>query len=231
MKLNLFILLLGFILGFSAHLYLAGDRSGHALALKFGSDEIKQLGFFERISMLDEMKLLQDENTNLKSALIERDKLLSASKITEQKPIDSSESRIRNNLLIEFKAVQAATDFARYLAISGADYQVGLDNKFKTEDVDLSWVGQYEEKINKLFSENNTLSDFVPELIECKSTMCKIRINVANNEDSNRVMELFSKALVNNEFGITGTNVISAPELSKGIVNLYVGKNDDVKLF
>lgn len=227
---------MGLIIGVVGHVYFADDgivSPSLANTLVTACEtKVKSVSTITSVQpMLGQLNLLQEENTKLKLVLKNYNNQLPEQKKSDQDSTNASYNFIRNKVLKEVKSIQSAADFAKYVAASNSDYRLDIDNKFKEEAADLSWSGKHEEKIINFFNDTHALHDFVPELVECKSTKCKIRINVPNIEDSNRLTELFSKALIENDLDGSGTSVISTPDLSKGFVNLYVGKNEDTPLF
>lgn len=228
---------LGIVFGFFLQAIFKDEPSGSSIAKSVQPEPVPALHIDSAFStgknplQTNQIKILVQENSNLRNEIDEYKKQIAAYKHADLNTAGLSENKIKANALQEFKAIQAANDVAKYIASSGADYPRIMESSFKSENIDFSWAAGNEEKISTLFRNNPALNDFVPELVECRSTRCQIRMNPANDEDANRVMELLSKALINNKLELSATSVMSAPDLSSGALNLYIGRNDDVKFF
>lgn len=131
-------------------------------------------------------------------------------------------------------ANEAMQEIPKYLAtFSGApaDINADLKKKFEAESADPEWAENYEVKLHQLFSVNDTLSKYNPESISCKSTRCQIKIPISDYDESNEVVSALSKMLEMNQLGLENALVFTVPDLSKGYVDYYVGRDSSVKLY
>lgn len=130
-------------------------------------------------------------------------------------------------------ATETAIDVRTYLEGTGASpatMQQDLSTKFNEEPVDYSWALNHEQKIGQLFENQETLWEFVPEGITCKTTHCQIKVAVASFDESNRAMQALSQALANNAEGLNDAMLISAPNPASGFVDFYIGRDKNANI-
>lgn len=71
--------------------------------------------------------------------------------------------------------------------------------RFATEDVDSTWALETENKIFELFANDEELAHFVLTNAECKTTECKITLNVNSEEQYYRAATALTQALFEQE--------------------------------
>ncbi len=180
-----------------------------------------------------QLRILQEENKNLKQELAKLHNLLSArsSIAPDFCGTNVNYGKSRENAVRKIMAMQQVTDFAAYASAPNFDYVQDLSNKFNSETIDNPWAIDNREKILTLFSENTLLSSYVPETVECRNVRCQIRVRVSDNQDANKLMNSFSTVLADSKSTLSATSVISAPDLSNGVVTLYIGRHEEESLF
>lgn len=131
-----------------------------------------------------------------------------------------------------YQARKNSEEFNQYLqsVSTGNGYVKDMAAKFETETVDGQWATDYEARLNNLFESDALAGKVVPQSVVCKSKRCQIKVAVADIDQANQTMESFSKALNDNQLSIDKSMVVSAPDLTEGIVNLYVARDASVKI-
>jgi hypothetical protein len=130
-------------------------------------------------------------------------------------------------------ATETSIEVRTYLegiGASPATMQQDLSTKFNEEPVDYSWAVNHEQKIGQLFENQETLWEFVPEGITCKTTRCQIKVAAASFDESNRAMKALAEVLTNNAEGLDNAMLISAPNPVSGFVDFYIGRDKNVNL-
>src|SRR5690606_1018137 len=126
----------------------------------------------------NKIKELQQENRNLQKQLgtPPTDERPATLELTDQATPASTDAP--NNVDQHQQSVASAMEltayFSTFSARSPADIDRDLSNKFAKEDIDYSWASSHEIKLAKLFTENEQLTEFVPENISCKTTRCRV---------------------------------------------------------
>ncbi len=133
-----------------------------------------------------------------------------------------------------YKARKNSDDFNQYLqtvgAGNGTGYVKDLAAKFETETVDSQWAIDYESRLYSLLESDALSGSIVPQSIVCKSRRCQIKVAISDIEQANQVMQSFSEAINNNQLSIDKSMVVSAPDVSEGVVSLYVARDANVKI-
>lgn len=185
-----------------------------------------------------QLQLLHAENSALKKQLAELKKTLDEAQVSMaaksptafEEPTDLPASAINE----QYQNLKRANDFSSYqseLAAKNISMEKDLENKFNAEAVDYEWAADYQEKISTLFANTNTLQEITPELIECKTHKCQIKIRITDNTQANHFTNAFSTAIDANTLNIQKTDVIAAPDFSQGFLNLYIAKNNHIKIY
>ncbi len=133
-----------------------------------------------------------------------------------------------------YKARKNSEDFSQYLqtagAASGIGYVKDLAAKFENEAVDSQWAVDYESRLYNLLESDALAGSVTAQSIVCKSRRCQIKVAISDIEQANKIMESFSQALNNNQLSIDKSMVVSAPDVSEGVVSLYVARDANVKI-
>jgi hypothetical protein len=133
-----------------------------------------------------------------------------------------------------YQARKNSDDFSQYLqtvaAGNGVGYVKDLATKFETETVDSQWAAGYESKLYSLLESDALAGNIAAQSIVCKSRRCQIKVAISDIEQANQVMQSFSEAINNNQLAIDKSMVVSAPDVSEGVVNLYVARDASVKI-
>lgn len=131
--------------------------------------------------------------------------------------------------------VTSAMELTAYLstfsARSPADIGNDVSNKFNRESIDYSWASGHETKLAAMFTESETLSEFVPEDISCKTTRCRVTVPAHNHEKSNQIMQHITHAMEKNTLGLEQTTVLTIPNPSTGFVDFYIARDSTVRLY
>lgn len=79
------------------------------------------------------------------------------------------------------------------------DLAAESEKRFAQEDVDSAWALETENNIFDLFTNDETLSNFVLTNAECKSTECKITLNVSSEDQYYKAAIALTQALYEKE--------------------------------
>lgn len=131
-----------------------------------------------------------------------------------------------------YQARKNSEEFNQYLqsVSAGNGYVKDMATKFEAETVDGQWAPDYESRLHNLFESDALAGKVVPQSVVCKSRRCQIKVAVVDIDQANQTMESFSKALNDNQLAIDKSMVVSAPDLTEGVVNLYVARDASVKI-
>ncbi|HEY8940425.1 MAG TPA: hypothetical protein VIM59_09555 [Cellvibrio sp.] len=131
-----------------------------------------------------------------------------------------------------YQARKNSEEFNKYLqsVSTGNGYVKDMAAKFESETVDGQWATDYESRLYNLFESDALAGKVVPQSVVCKSKRCQIKVAVADIDQVNQTMESFSRALNDNQLALDKSMVVSAPDLTEGIVNLYVARDASVKI-
>ena len=131
-----------------------------------------------------------------------------------------------------YQARKNSEEFNQYLqsVSAGSGYVKDMATKFEAETVDGQWATDYESRLYNLFESDALAGKVVPQSVVCKSRRCQIKVAVADIDQANQTMESFSKALNDNQLAIDKSMVVSAPDLTEGVVSLYVARDGNVKI-
>ncbi|PUA27336.1 MAG: hypothetical protein B0W54_12145 [Cellvibrio sp. 79] len=131
-----------------------------------------------------------------------------------------------------YQARKNSEEFNQYLqsVATGNGYVKDMASKFEAETVDGQWATDYESRLYNLFESDALAGKVVPQSVVCKSRRCQIKVAVADIDQANQTMESFSKALNDNQLAIDKSMVVSAPDLTEGVVSLYVARDGNVKI-
>lgn len=183
----------------------------------------------------NKIKELQQENRNLQKQLgtPPTDERPATLELTDQATPASTDavSDVDQHQQSVASAMELTAYFSTFSARSPADIDRDLSNKFAKEDIDYAWASSHEIKLAELFTENEQLTEFVPENISCKTTRCRVTVPTHSHEQSNQIMEKISLALKKNTVGLAQTMVLTIPDPSKGFVDFYIARDSNVRLY
>lgn len=156
--------------------------------------------------------------------------VLSDKDVSDQPRLEQDGARLEEY----YKARKNSDDFSQYLqtvgAINGAGYVKDLAGKFETEAVDSQWAADYESRLYRLLESDALAGSVTAQSIVCKSRRCQIKVAISDIEQANKIMESFSQAVNSNQLSIDKSMVVSAPDMSEGVVSLYVARDASVKI-
>ncbi len=184
--------------------------------------------------LLKKLQLLERENIDLKQRLesYSPQNIASPSTISEQAPAEADVlAKVYAKHAEEF---QRATDFSLYtnrLEARGQTMLNDLAEKFTAEPVDDTWAPTYQQKISRIFTDVDSLQKMSPSAIECRTNKCRITIPATDSDEANQMTAAFANAIYNNQFDIAQSDVIATPDFSKGVLTLYIAKNNNHKAY
>lgn len=187
--------------------------------------------------LFDELQQLKLDNELLKKQLagINHKSRVEISSQENSAPTEKEEFVAQEIIFNEqYQTLKRAEDFSKYtseLETRNTSLEKDMEEKFQTESVDYEWASAYQEKLSSLFSSTSTLTEAEPDLIECKTNRCQIKIRVTDSAHANALTTAFSSALDTNTLEIQKTAVIAAPNFSQGLLNLYIAKNNQVNIY
>lgn len=99
-----------------------------------------------------------------------------------------------------------------------------VNTKHKNENVDQSWSSEQELFLYDYFENTADLNNFIPQSIECKSTLCKIVIPVVDNNEQYNASIKISEAL-QKDSNIISTHAIFDSTTHQ--LNIFIPKSNN----
>lgn len=104
--------------------------------------------------------------------------------------------------------------------------------RFSEEPIDEEWSSQYENKLESLIQNNEMLSQYAIQELQCRSERCRITVYVglqANAQDFSS--HLISELVQNQNSPDSQTGVFHDYSQEDGVATYYIGRNSEVPLF
>jgi hypothetical protein len=144
------------------------------------------------------------------------------------------EKEIEASVAEVLKDMDQGKKFADYLMSksSDKDYSLSadLEGNFNSEEVDYEWSLQREKTLSEVFA-SGELSEYLPQSIICKSESCEIKIPLLDVSSSSAVSSLLYEALSSGKYGSEPAALYSAVDTDAAVINLYVARNSEIKLY
>lgn len=193
--------------------------------IAFDSDERAEL--LEKIKILtaENKKLNADKYSKSQSPYLPKD---NSQKVTAKTAIQSSSiSQTVDNLAKEdYELKERASSFTNWLTKNQQekpwfDLGVEMEGRFESEEKNIVWADEEENKIQSLFGQEQSLSGIALKSANCKTTQCQLKIGVADQEQANQIAMAISQTLSGKNF----SQVIIDNRITQGETIFYITRN------
>jgi len=117
------------------------------------------------------------------------------------------------------------TDYIR--TNPGVDLSITAKSYFEREPVDNLWAPEYQLKLDNFFRHSPSLTELVPQQIDCRSLRCRVSIVAVSPEQSNQFSQIIMDSVLANDAGIS-KKLMLEHDNTAGLLNVYLVRADSV---
>lgn len=172
-----------------------------------------------------------EQNTDLSNQPGPRNEKFSSSSSNKAEILSAAAVQVSNEIAA-IMAVQSELkeieDFTRLNKQS--DFSSAVDSVFKSENVDASWANESEANIQRFFRDTPEILNYPPDLIECRTTRCKVSLVIADKEKMVDVSQIVLEEIDKNSYELT-KKVMVTMNRETGSLFFYIAKDESIKLY